>query len=76
MAHVTVARSRRHDRARAALPIRPVASQPLQAQAGDPAPLLTVSAQVVIGFLAPLPVIQLGHWLLGWPSILVMFGGQ
>jgi hypothetical protein len=35
-----------------------------------------VSLQVIGGFLGPLPVIQLGHWLFGWDSVAVMFGGQ
>lgn len=38
-------------------------------------PLDAVSLQVICGFVAPLPVIQAGHWLLGWPSVAVMFGG-
>lgn len=38
-------------------------------------PLDAVSLQVICGFLAPLPIIQAGHWLFGWPSVAVMFGG-
>ncbi|WP_341207254.1 hypothetical protein [uncultured Sphingomonas sp.] len=38
-------------------------------------PLDMVSAQVICGFVLPLPFIQAGHWLLGWPSVAVMFGG-
>ena len=38
-------------------------------------PLDMVSAQVIFGFVLPLPFIQAGHWLLGWPGVAVMFGG-
>ncbi len=73
MRHVTAPAPRRHDRARAAAPlIRPrPATRTSRLTALD-----VVSLQVVAGFLGPLPVIQLGHLLFGWPSVTVMIGGQ
>lgn len=38
-------------------------------------PLDIVALQVICGFILPLPFIQTGHWLLGWPSVSIMFGG-
>lgn len=63
---------RRHARPRAATPI---ARAPI-ARRRRVSPLNAVSAQIVAGFLLPLPFIQLGHWLFGWASVAVMFGGQ
>ncbi|GAA4221665.1 hypothetical protein GCM10022253_28230 [Sphingomonas endophytica] len=72
MRHVTAAAPRRHDRARAAPPIPPHRAR----RASRLTPLDVVSLQAIAGFLGPLPVIQLGHLLFGWPSVTVMFGGQ
>ncbi len=73
MRHVTAPAPRRHERARAAAPlIRPrPARRPSRLT-----PLDVVSLQAIAGFLGPLPVIQLGHLLFGWPGVTVMFGGQ
>ncbi|MBB6503180.1 hypothetical protein F4693_000129 [Sphingomonas endophytica] len=73
MRHVTAPAPRRHDSARAAaqlIRLRPAPS------ASRLTALDVVSLQVVAGFLGPLPVIQLGHLLFGWPSVAVMIGGQ
>lgn len=72
MPHVTVSSPRRHDRARAAVAMlrAPVAPRALRLS-----PLNAVSLQVTLGLVGPLPFIQLGHWLFGWPSVAVMFGG-
>ncbi len=78
MHHVAHYPPRRHDRARGpatlfrAIPAEPPIAAPIVREA----PLLSVSVQVVAGFVAPLPFIQLGHWLFGWPSVAVMWGGQ
>lgn len=70
MPHVTAPAPRHHDRAAARLARPPALRRP------QLSPLDLVSLQIVAGFLAPLPVIQLGHWLFGWNSVAVMFGGQ
>jgi len=71
MRHVIAPAPRRYDRAPAPL-IRPCPAS----RAPRLTPLDVVSLQVVTGFVGPLPVIQLGHLLFGWPSVTVMFGGQ
>ncbi|MBY9062459.1 hypothetical protein K7957_05880 [Sphingomonas yunnanensis] len=66
---------RRHDRARAAVPLLPPLSR-----AATPTCRLSsldlVAVQIITGFISPLPFIQLGHWCFGWTSVTVMFGGQ
>lgn len=71
MPHVTAHAARRHERARAAAPIfrAPPVRRPRRLS-----PLNAVSLQAIAGFLLPLPFIQAGHWLFGWPSVAVMFG--
>ena len=51
----------------------PAQSQPGRRRLGS---LDAVALQVIVGSAAPLPIIQLGHWLFGWASVAVMFGGQ
>ncbi|MEH3103465.1 MAG: hypothetical protein PGN12_06120 [Sphingomonas phyllosphaerae] len=72
MPHVIAPAPRRHDRARAAAPTFQV-----QATSYEPrmSPLNAVSLQIIAGLIGPLPFIQLGNLLFGWPSVAVMFGG-
>lgn len=72
MPHVTATAPRRHERARAAAPIF---RAPARRRSPRLSPLNAVSLQVIVGLLGPLPFIQLGHLLFGWPSVTVMFGG-
>lgn len=71
MPHVTVSAPRRRDRARVVSPMR----APAEPRAPRLSPLNAVSLQVIAGLIGPLPLIQLGHLLFGWPSVAVMFGG-
>ncbi|MBB3691481.1 hypothetical protein [Sphingomonas sp. BK580] len=72
---------RRQARARAiSRPLPPIAA-PMPIVEGAPqarglSSLDTIALQIVAGFVFPLPVIQVGHWLFGWTSVTVMFGGQ
>lgn len=72
MPHVTAPAPRSHDRAPAATPMfqAPAKSRELRLS-----PLNAVSLQIIAGLIGPLPFIQLGHLLFGWPSVAVMFGG-
>lgn len=72
MPHVTTHAPRRHDRARAAAPMF---RAPAARRAPRLSPLNAVSLQVIAGLIGPLPFIQLGHLVFGWPSVAVMFGG-
>lgn len=72
MRHVTASAPRRHDRARAAVPMF---RAPPARRARRLSPLNAVSLQVIAGLLGPLPFIQLGHLAFGWPTVAVMFGG-
>ncbi len=74
MHHATSPAPRRHDRARAAAPLFRAPPAPLRASRLSP--LNAVSLQALAGFCLPLPFIQLGHWLFGWSSVAVMWGGQ
>lgn len=66
---------RRHERARvAATPLPPIADTAQRARGLSS--LDVVAVQIIAGFIAPLPLIQLGHWCFGWSSVAVMFGGQ
>ncbi len=71
MRHVTAPAPRRHDRANAPL----IRARPAP-RASRLSPLDIVSLQVITGFVGPLPIIEVGHLLFGWPSVAVMFGGQ
>lgn len=75
MHHVTTPPRRHRDRSRATTLLfrAPAQSMPGRRRLGS---LDTVALQVIVGFVAPLPVIQLGHWLFGWTSVAVMFGGR
>jgi hypothetical protein len=64
--------SRRHDRACAAAPTFRPPAVPCEPRLS---PLNAVSLQIIAGLIGPLPFIQLGHLLFGWPSVAVMFGG-
>lgn len=73
MPHVTAPAPRRRLRARAGVPLFRSPTAPIARRQN---PLMAVSTQVIVGFLAPLPVIQVGHWLFGWPSVAVMWGAM
>ena len=75
MHHVATPPRRHRDRAQptALLCRAPAQSQPGSRRLGS---LDAVALQVIVGFTAPLPIIQLGHWMFGWTSVAVMFGGQ
>lgn len=72
MPHVTALAPRRHHRARAAVPLL---RAPAMAREPSLSPLSAVSLQIITGLIGPLPFFQLGHFLFGWPSVAVMFGG-
>lgn len=72
--HHIVAPRRRRERTRAAEIVVPIArTEPAERPLSS---LNVVAVQILCGFLGPLPLIQLGHWLFGWNSVTIMFGGQ